>query len=299
MTKTVPVTLLTDIGLKTSTLSTQWRIARTDGQEFFFTNHDLDLEIPAGSGDVYETASGYVPTAIDANEQLAVDNLEASGFLETDKIDADDLRAGLYDGAEIDIFVVNWNDVPAGQLFLAKGWTIGNVTVRDNDFIAELRGLSEHLQREILELISPTCRANHGDGRCGIDLDDSAGTYRYEGSVTGFPAAPDVVRRKFIDSGVDSSIATDVFRRGTIEWTTTSSANYGLKQDIKSFDPVTGQFTLLLPVPFDIETGDTFTAKWGCDLKFATCRDTYSNGNNFRGEPFVPGWDRTLRINVP
>ena len=53
---------------------------------------------------------------------LAVDNLEVTGALSSASLAEDDLAAGLYDDAEVEIFRVNWADVServlmrAGQL---------------------------------------------------------------------------------------------------------------------------------------------------------------------------------------
>jgi uncharacterized phage protein (TIGR02218 family) len=33
----------------------------------------------------------------------------------------------------------------------------------------------------------------------------------------------------------------------------------------------------------------------GCDKIFATCRDRFANGENFRGEPHLPGADLLTR----
>jgi uncharacterized phage protein (TIGR02218 family) len=44
-------------------------------------------------------------------------------------------------------------------------------------------------------------------------------------------------------------------------------------------------------MPQPILVGDTFTVTAGCDKRFATCRDRFSNGINFRGFPAIPGDD--------
>ena len=44
-------------------------------------------------------------------------------------------------------------------------------------------------------------------------------------------------------------------------------------------------------MPQPIAAGDTFTVTAGCDKRFATCRDRFANGVNFRGFPHIPGND--------
>ena len=47
--------------------------------------------------------------------------------------------------------------------------------------------------------------------------------------------------------------------------------------------------TLWEPLPFDLAASDTFSIVAGCDKRWATCKDKFSNGNNFRGFPHIPG----------
>ena len=59
---------------------------------------------------------------------------------------------------------------------------------------------------------------------------------------------------------------------------------------------VVGVIVLQLPMPFDIQVGDTLSAVAGCNKSKTACRDTFSNLDNFRGFSFVPGPDRALAI---
>ena len=77
---------------------------------------------------------------------------------------------------------------------------------------------------------------------------------------------------------------------GLITWT--SGANAGRKMDVRTF--AAGVFTLFLPMPSEIATGDGYSIQLGCDKTFSTCCARFSNGVNFRGEPHVPGTDAVL-----
>ncbi|MGE4486375.1 MAG: DUF2163 domain-containing protein [Synergistaceae bacterium] len=81
------------------------------------------------------------------------------------------------------------------------------------------------------------------------------------------------------------------FVGGTVEWVT--GENTGKVMEIKS---VTGGLvTMYLPMNYTIAVGDEFIATPGCTKKLFTCRDTYNNVLNFRGEPFIPGQDEYLQ----
>jgi len=59
---------------------------------------------------------------------------------------------------------------------------------------------------------------------------------------------------------------------------------------------VNGDAVLLRDVPpFDILAGCRVRLTEGCDKRFATCRDRFANGLNFRGEPHLPGMDLLTR----
>ena len=51
--------------------------------------------------------------------------------------------------------------------------------------------------------------------------------------------------------------------------------------------------------PEAIAAGDMFTVTAGCDKRFATCRDRFANGVNFRGFPTIPGNDFVIGYPVP
>jgi uncharacterized phage protein (TIGR02218 family) len=44
----------------------------------------------------------------------------------------------------------------------------------------------------------------------------------------------------------------------------------------------------------EVEAGDAFTIKAGCDKHFKTCSAKFDNSANFRGLPHVPGIDFAL-----
>lgn len=273
--KTAGTNLATHIGGETTTLATCWKVTRKDGAVFGFTDFDKDLTIDSL---LYQAQSGYTRSAIHTISNLAVDNLDIESALDSETLNAADLRAGIWDGAAIEIFIVNWSNLANGKIILKRG-TVGEVELKDTVFRAELRGLTQALSQQIVELYTPDCRAELGDARCKINL----AALTIIGTVT---AVTD--RRSFTDTGRIE--ADHYWNGGLITWT--SGANVGRKMEVKSF--VSGVFTLFLPMPSDVAEGDTYSLYPGCDKKFSTCKDKYSNVKNFRGEPHVPGNDQVL-----
>lgn len=153
-------------------LATCWKVKRTDGTLQGFTDHDLDLDIDLSDGDgeiSYKASTGYNRTAVQTSNNLRVDELEVVGVLDSSAIEAQDLRAGKYDKAEIKVFMVRWDSLGDGIIRLRRGW-IGEVNWVESQFRAELRGIMQAYTQEIVELATPDCRADFGDTRCKIQL---------------------------------------------------------------------------------------------------------------------------------
>lgn len=258
-----------------TSLATCWRIARRDGVVLGFTTHDRALVI---DNVTYRAASGFSPSAIAASNAFSVDNLDVAGALSSSAITEVDLRDGWFDFAKIEIFQVNWEDLTQGKLDLVSG-RLGEVSITDHRFTAEIRGLAQSLQQPVGEVYSPECRADLGDRRCKIDL---AG-FTLTGLVTAATS-----NRAFTDT--DRSETDGWFDYGLLTWNT--GANAGLSVEVKSF--AGGVFTLFDAMPAAIDVGDRYSVHAGCDKRFATCKTKFANVLNFRGEPFVPGPDSML-----
>lgn len=170
MTKTILASMETHLAKNVTTLSTCWKVVRKDGEVFGFTDHDSPLTI---AGLVYLESSGYFRTAISNSSTAAVDNLDVEGFLEDDSISEDALRAGSFDYATVEVFMVNWADLNDGIIPLRSG-LFGEVTIMSSGlFKVELRGLTQLLTVVVGDVYQPECRADFGDTDCGIQLESS------------------------------------------------------------------------------------------------------------------------------
>jgi len=269
--------LIAHHALGSTTRAWCWKVTRADAQVFGFTSVDVDLVI---DGVTYAAATGITPSAIDAKADTSVSNMEVAGMLDSAAITEADLLAGVWDGAAVEIFEVNYADLSQGAMALASG-TIGNVTAGRVAFQAELRGLMQALQQPIGRVFSAACAANLGDTECKVVL---AG-YTVAGTVTAVASA-----RAFTASALGQ--AADYFGAGLVNWVT--GANAGRSMEVRDFASG-GIFTLVLPMPIDIQVGDTFEAVAGCRKRAITdCKDKFSNIVNFRGHPYVPGNDKVL-----
>lgn len=264
--------LIAHLAQETSTLAWCWRVTRRDAQVFGFTSHDRDLVL---SGVTYRADSGLTGSAAQARAGASVDNMEVAGIIDNEVIAEADLLAGVWDGATLDVYLVNWADLAQGTLIVQTG-SLGNVSLRGAQFLAELRGLSAALNTQVGRTMTRRCNATLGDARCGVVLASH--------TVTGTVTAGGADAMTFAASALPASLG------GLLTWT--SGANAGRAMEIKQ--AAAGQITLALPMPSPIAIGDTYSASAGCDKNLSTCRDTFANVINFRGFPFIAGPDAML-----
>ena len=127
-----------------TTLCRCWLLTRKDGQTFAFTDHDRDLDF---AGNLYQAGSGMDTSALESSTGLSVDNAQAVGALSATGLQESDIRAGLFDAAKVEHWIVDWTD-PSLSVLLFVG-SLGEIKRGDNAFEAELRGLSEGLNQPV------------------------------------------------------------------------------------------------------------------------------------------------------
>jgi uncharacterized phage protein (TIGR02218 family) len=280
----IPSALQAKLDSGVTTLCRCWTIQRQDNVTQGFTDHDEDIAL----GDIVcRAGTGLTGSEVTQNFSLAVDSSELSGALAGDTLNEDDLAAGRYDAAAIELWLVDWSE-PDLRVLIGKG-TLGEVRRDGAVFTAELRGLSQQLAQDSGRLYTTACSADLGDGRCTIDLSDAA--YRGGGAVVALSATS-----AFSASGLDG-YDDGWFTAGKL--TFTSGANAGLSVEVKSHRKATAvTIELWQAMPEPIGEGDVFTVTAGCDKRFATCHDRFNNIVNFRGFPHIPGNDFVIRYPV-
>ena len=274
--RTIPIALQSHLDSGSTTLARLWKVTRMDGEVFGFTDHDQAITF---AGTTYEARSGFDASAMKAAGDLSVDNLEAGGLLDSAGITAQDLEAGLWDDASIEVREVNWRDLSMGSILLLHG-SLGQIVKDGLRYRAELRGLTHRLSANIGRSLYPTCDAVPGEARCGIDLNSDPD---YKVTTT---AATVASSSAFTVAGITQPDGW--FDFGLLE--ILSGAAQGLRADIKQ--QVGGAFTLQLPLPLTLAPGDSIRLTVGCARTKEVCKAKFNNLLNFRGFSFVPGPDR-------
>lgn len=263
-----------------------WRVELTNGTVMGFTNHDRIISF---DGVEYEPESGFTPSEVQTSLGLAVQTQEVEGALISDKVTEDDLRAGLWDNASVEVFLVDWETIV--DRYRIHVTTTGQIRNGQQGFVAEMRGITHELTQAGGRFYNHGCGAKLGDAKCGIDLEDDR--YRMVGEVASTDGAlyiyPTDLRT------VSGNSAEGLFAQGKLVFT--SGDNVGLEFGILQH---TGEgddafFVLDNPTYFDIEAGDNFTATIGCNKLPEYCFRFFGNMLNYRGFNLIPGNDRISR----
>ncbi|MEL6452018.1 MAG: DUF2163 domain-containing protein [Pseudomonadota bacterium] len=261
-----------------TTLCRAWAILREDGVTFGFTDHDRDLSF---DGITFRADTGMTASALAQTTGLSVDNTEALGALSDAAVREDEIEAGRFDGAEVQSWRVNWADTDVRWLQF-RG-TIGEIRRAGGAFHAELRGLTEALNRPLGRIFQKPCTAVLGDGACGFDLTTPG--YRHEGAVDRVTDG-----RVFEWDGLNG-FEPGWFLRGRLD--VTGGAAAGLWGMIKrdTYENDVRRIELWEPVRGAVAAGDVLRLTAGCDKRFETCRLRFNNVLNFQGFPDLPGDD--------
>ena len=265
-----------------TTLARCWAVTRADGVQYGFTDHDRDL---AFDGITFRADTGLTALAVQQSTGLSVDNSEAMGALSDAAIREEDIEAGRFDGAEVRAWLVNWAD-PALRWLQFRG-SLGEITRGGGAFRAELRGLTEALNRPLGRVYQKPCTAVLGDAACGFD--PGAPGYSVEVEVAGVEGAQ--VFRWDELPGFEAGW----FTRGRL--TVVSGAAAGLWGTIKRDRAQAGRSVELWePVRGAVRAGDLVRLEAGCDKRMETCRLKFSNFINFQGFPDIPGEDWMVAV---
>ncbi len=275
----IPQALAAHIEGGVTTLCRAWRVTRSDGVVLGFTEHDHPLLF---AGTTFRAASGF--TASEARETggMAAPAAEVTGGFSSEAITEADLAAGRYDGARVEVFLVNWQE-PEAQHLLVSVKEIGEVSRAGEAFTAELRSFAHRLSQENGRIYNRRCDVSLGDRRCGINM--ATGGRRLSGTVAA------VESRDRIVVALPASVEDGHFRLGHLGFY--GGANAGISVQVEDSEAATGGVRLRLWLPLEglPQPGDAVTVSVGCDKAFSTCRDQFANATNFRGFPHMPGSD--------
>lgn len=287
MSKTIPIAIQTEADSGSMHLGFLLRMQRDDGLVVGLTSAEDGVTI---AGQRYQYTGGLDATSIVTRSGLAVDGTEMSTLNDGSIFVPNDVYAGYWRNAKFMLsrYLV---ENPNGGMEPIIGGTIGDARIQDDMVVCELLAITQYLQQlTISEVTSKTCRYELGDDRCAKDL-------------TAFTFADVAVTAAGQQAFTMAALTQDddYFGNGVFAWQTGNNA--GLRVRIKSF--AAGVVTLMLPMFFPVQNGDTATLIAGCRKRHdrwignlsgvSDCLDKFDNVLNFGGEERLPGLDKITK----
>jgi len=200
------------------------------------------------------------------------------------------VRGGALDGAAVRVDRAYWSQLPTfptwtapwaspliptevlTQLFVGR---VAAVDIKDTRAILQVNSLMEVLTGPMpRNLYQSGCPHTLFDAGCQL----VAASFAVNGTVAGVTS-----------NGVFASNLSqtdDYFSLGRLVWLTGNNA--GFSRLVRSYAQSSGAITLIAPMPFAVQVGDTFTVYPGCDKQLTTCTNKFSNAANFGGVPYTP-----------
>ena len=282
--KTRSAALVIAQSAQTRTTTWCWKATRREGDSLAVTARSQDIWF---DGELYLARAGYNPKAISHEASAALVTTEVEGALSTEITELD-FEAGLWDGCTVEMFEVDYRNLSSGKMALAS-FTMGDIKVTRSAFNAEMRGLTQRLQKTVGRLVTKGCPWVFGS----ISPDNyTPACNKALGPLTVTGALTSVADLRTFGDSSRAEVA-DYFGAGVIEFT--SGANIGQALEIYSFS--SGGFVTYLPFLSNPAIGDAYTLTPGCRKRFTEdCRTKFANTNNFGGFNELPGPDKVLGL---
>lgn len=248
------------------------------------TSHTRDLTLPGHGALVFRHRGGLQSTAVDTETAGESTGLNFQAVFDDDAITPQQLEEGDWDGAQLDIYSINYKALKMGQYIEFTG-LIGGFTEEGKIFEAVGRPLTSLARIKVGRRASANCDvARYGDSRCKKDLL----TQTHDDTVVTTGGSQDTFRA----SGLPASILFTMVD-GIVTFTT--GLNDGRSRVVRSWDDSNGEIVVQKPFPYPVEVDDEFTAIEGCPRTAEACEER-DNIENFRGLRHITNLEKFNQI---
>ncbi len=230
-----------------------------NGKEFHLTSSSVSYKIDSVD---YIPNSGLNFISGEFDES-AHNNVCIKGVFEQGGIQKKDNLAGA---------LVKISHLNSGKLVHFISYFCTQYLSKDLEF--EMRCESEVVKynQSLLQMFSKTCRANFGDSRCKVSIEE----YAVRTEVTDFVG--NLLRCAF--EGFDNGY----FKNGRL----LAVGEENNKYEFKILSHLGNNIDVDLDTEFDFTKHKLVTLIPGCDKNYRTCCYSFNNAVNFRGEPVIP-----------
>ena len=272
-----------------------WRITRTDGTNFDFTECNVPLTVGGGVGVTFHPAGGIETSAFQGQVDFEAGNAELRGIVSSDKITENDLRGGKFRNATVTEYLVDWANPHEGY-FERREFLILTTKFGSEQWSAEMVEKTQFVEKPHGRVYGRNCGWKFRDSdTCGHtasnDSDSSAPISQASKTISSVVDT----RKTFRISGLTGTYQDNDFQYGSVQFTSGNADLQGLILEIGKYTASTKEFQLNLPAPFDLTTSTVVTVTQGCPKTETACKNRFNNYVKFGGFPFIPG-DNIVRI---
>lgn len=242
------------------------RIVRTDGEIIRLTEHNEEIQF---RGETYEP--GGTPSTFTQDLGFSTDSIDFDSIT-GDYLD--DLRAGRFSGAWMEVFWVDWRTSIGFDL--TSGW-LGELQRDGTQVGIQFNSLSENMERPQGRFYNRGCDAQFGDHRCRVANFETR--WRVEAAISSIDG-------KVITTDGSGGLFDEVgrFENGWLEML--EGRNAGIRREVVAHDR--SRVQILFDFPFPLQSGERVRLTAGCRRDAAACQ-AYGNFINYRGFPDIPG----------
>lgn len=167
MPRTISTNLKNSLSDSTVNLAVLVLITRLDGQVFAFTSWDVEISY---GGNTYLPAISMNPSSVKVNADLTTDQMDIIGAIDSVLITEDDIDAGRYDQAAVQVMRINPFNTSWGVIIDLTG-NLGDISYGDGKFQANVDSLGQKFSQQIGDIITPVCRVRQlGDAQCKVNI---------------------------------------------------------------------------------------------------------------------------------
>lgn len=203
------------------------------------------------------------------------------------------LISGIYEanGIEIDTDLIDAkfsiNLFSNGELHNLVIYSCNEFTRGDLDFLIRLESQIHKYNKQAALIFSKTCRAHLGDNKCKINLEELS-EYHEIAKIEGRK-----INLKEVQKGEGFGLRkSGYFTGGKLIFILDQQGGSTFSEKYFIVSHNINQIILSKKTSLEYQSASIAKILPGCDKKFITCCKKFDNALNFRGEPFVPEFNK-------
>jgi uncharacterized phage protein (TIGR02218 family) len=257
-----------------------FKITLKNGEMLGFSECPEDIVV---EDTLYRSCCGFEESGQSSFSDMTSGESSLVAIVDNVGVDIGEIISGKFDGAMVDIFMVDREHLSYGKISIISG-SMDSIKISGERVYFNITGIMGVLEKTIGNVYSPLCRAQFCDAKCSLNIHN----HTFFGEITSVPNETEF----HTDSESILTKAEDYFKYGLVKFVDGPSA--GSSVEVKQSHE--GNIVTSTSLPKGLEAGNQFSLVTGCDKKFSSCIEKFQNAINFRGEPNLPRTTKVYRF---